>query len=70
MKLFRRKDRTPSPEVRAAVEAAEKSARQARADLKEQEQKLAESRHTIESMRARNIANHYDEMVENYLRIE
>jgi hypothetical protein len=75
MKLFRRKDRSPSPEVVAAVEAAEKSAEQAQADLKKelakanlQEQKLSESRPIIEALRRRNEANHYDQMLEEWLR--
>jgi hypothetical protein len=75
MKLFRRKNRRPSPEVVAAVEAAEKSAKQAQADLAKettkahvQEQKLSESRPIIEALRRRNEANHYDQMLEEWLR--
>lgn len=68
MKIFRRKKHTPSPEVRAAMEAAERSAEQAREDRAEQDRELQESLPLIEALRQRNEANHYDRMLEEWLR--
>lgn len=60
----------PSPESIAAKEAAEASLQQAEADLAQAQRNVKESRPLIEKIKRHNEANHYDQWIEDLLRLE